>query len=359
MSETKGNLLLAIELKLDRPTVFQLFVDELGAALASSEILFDPGSKGRIVQGSHETGRISEWKQGERISLQWFPADWDRQKSTTIDIRFSATKTGTRIAIEHHGWDEVVEDATDLAGWFAAELIAPLLRASSPKRLGDWLTDRKARRPSGMQAQSTYRDPLYHHPNFSVVLDELGLEKKDYLLEVGCGGGAFLKEALQSGCRAAAVDHSPDMVQAVHELNRDKILEGRLVVLEANASSLPFINDTFTCAAMTGVLGLLSDPVKALAEIRRVLMPGGRLVVSGSDPELKGTPAAPEPIASRMNFFDEEELEELARKAGFEDVKVVRRNLEPLAREAGIPEEHIPLFSQPKGGARFLVVRKS
>jgi SAM-dependent methyltransferase len=130
------------------------------------------------------------------------------------------------------------------------------------------------------------------------------------------------------------------------------VREGRLEVREARAESLPFPDRTFSCAAMTGVLGFLPDPVAALAEIRRVLRRGGRFVALGSDPELKGTPAAPEPMASRLRFYDDAELAEIGRQAGFDPVEVVRRNLEPFAREVGVPEEHVPLFA---GVTRFLI----
>jgi SAM-dependent methyltransferase len=92
-----------------------------------------------------------------------------------------------------------------------------------------------------------------------------------------------------------------------------------------------------------------------LAEIRRVLRPGGRLVVLGSDPELMGTPAAPEPMASRLRFYDDEQLAALGRSAGFDEVEVARHDLEPFAREAGVPPEHVPLFA---GVTRFLLARR-
>src|SRR5258708_35581048 len=111
-----------------------------------------------------------------------------------------------------------------------------------------------------------------------------------------------LKEALKSGCRAAAIDHSPDMVRLAQEVNHGAVAEGRLAVKQASADHLPFPDATFTCAAMTGVLGFLPDPIAALREIRRELGEGGRRGVLGSDPTLAGTAAAPEPVASPVAF---------------------------------------------------------
>jgi ubiquinone/menaquinone biosynthesis C-methylase UbiE len=226
----------------------------------------------------------------------------------------------------------------------------------APAALGDWLTDRQARRPSGARFRDVYRDPLYHYPNFAVILAELALSAEDHLIEVGCGGGAFLKKALASGCRAAAVDHSAEMVRLARTENAVAVESGLLDVVEADAHALPFADETFTCAAMTGVLGFLREPVAALAEIRRVLAHGGRAVILGSDPELKGTPGAPEPMASRLRFYEDDELGQLGREAGFEGAEAVRRDLEPFAREAGVPQEHLPLFS---GATRFLLLRKA
>jgi hypothetical protein len=51
-----------------------------------------------------------------------------------------------------------------------------------------------------------------------------------------------------------------------------------------------------------------------------------------------------------------EVLKALGREAGFEAVQVERRSLERFAREAGVPEEALPLFAGE--GPRFLFARK-
>jgi SAM-dependent methyltransferase len=351
-------LRISLDVALAPATAFDLLLEELSAALARLDIRFESGPEGRLVERDFVVGVVVAWESGRRIALRWHAASWDPDEITDVEVTVDPSDEGARIILEHRGWGRLVGGPSELTGWFAGEVLAPVLRAIAPVAFGDWFTDRHARRPSGAESRATYADPLYHYPNFRVILSELALGPGDYLLEVGCGGGAMLKTALESGCRAAAVDHSPEMVRLARETNASAVAEGRLEVLESDAKSLPFADATFTCAAMTGVLGFLPDPAAALAEIRRVLRPGGRFVGLGSDPELRGTPGAPEPMASRLRFYDDRDLERLARTAGFAEVAVLRRDLEAFAREAGVPEEHLPLFaSKPGEGGRFLVCR--
>ncbi len=347
----------SIDLRLEPLAAFNVLVEELSEALARLGMRLDPGPAGHVTEGKAELGRVISWQPGAEIVLEWHQADWKRDELTKVEIRFEPVQEGTRVTLEHHDWGRLLGDqGGEHAGWFAREVAGPMLQAMGPSGLGDWLTDRRVRQPSGAQARATYRDPIYHRPNFLAMLKELALTRDDYLVEVGCGGGAFLHDALRSGCRAAAIDHSPEMVRLAREVNGDAVMEHRLEVLEAEAERLPYPDGRFTCAAMTGVFGFLSDPVAALAEIHRILAKSGRLVLFTSSRELRGTPAAPEPMASRIRFYEDEELGELARNAGFAEARVERPNLEPFAREVGVPEAALPLFSSRAG--QLLLARK-
>ena len=315
MNENSTNVRISLEVAIEPQAAFDIFVDELHLALLP-EVNFESGEHGRVTAGQFEIGDVTIWQPGKQIALRWRQADWEQEEINRVHMLFEAIPGGTRVTVVQEGWGKLVGSASELMGWFSGQVAAPLLRNTAPAAFGDWLTDRRARRPSGIQARDMYRDPLFHYPNFKVLLEELALTPQDYLIEIGCGGGAFLKEALQSGCRAAAIDHSPDMVQLAKAENQAAVKAGRLEVRQASAGQLPFADDTFTCAVMTGVLGFLPNPVAAFREIRRVLAQNGRFVCLGSDPELRGTPAAPEPMASRLNFYREEELNRLAVQAG-------------------------------------------
>jgi SAM-dependent methyltransferase len=184
----------------------------------------------------------------------------------------------------------------------------------------DRMTDRVARRPHGRAARKTYGADDVHSFAWEPVLDALQLTPADSLLDVGCGGGVFLRRALETGCGATGVDHSRDMVQLAHRTSG-----GRAPIVQASADRLPFEAEAFTAVSCIVAFFFFPDPVAALREFRRVLDPErGRIAVYTTAPELKGTPAAPYPLASRGHFYEDDELADLARTAGFESVEVRR-----------------------------------
>lgn len=180
----------------------------------------------------------------------------------------------------------------------------------------DWLIDRVARRPTGSRARSVYGAEDVHDFARRAILDALALAQHDHLLEIGCGGGLLLRDALKTGGRATGLDHSEEMVA----LATDRAPGAEIVL--GKAEILPFPDDTFTALAMSIVFLFLEDPDRVLRECARVLRPGGRLAVYTTGPELRGTPAAPEPIARRSHFYTDSRLAALARTAGFVEVAV-------------------------------------
>jgi SAM-dependent methyltransferase len=181
----------------------------------------------------------------------------------------------------------------------------------------DWLTDRVARRPAGRRAREVYGADDVHDFARRAILEALALEPEDRLLDVGCGGGLLLRDALASGATVTGLDHSEEMAR----LARERASAADVVL--GSAERLPFADASFTAIAMSIVFLFLPDPIAVLRECRRVLAPGGRLAVYTTSPALRGTPAAPEPLASRGHFYEDEVLADLARQAGLATVAVV------------------------------------
>jgi SAM-dependent methyltransferase len=269
----------------------------------------------------------------------------------TVTLRLEPRGGRSRVELTFSGWRAAFEGGwTEELGWAVASAFAPFVRESGPEARTDWLVDRVARRPSGVLAEADYADPTYHRPHFVVLLDALALVPTDRLLEVGSGGGAFLRQTLPKVREATAVDHSAELLRVVETQNRAEVRSGRLTLVEADAAHLPLPSGRFTAAVLTSVFGLLPDPFGALQEVRRVLGPGGRLAIFTTAEEVRGTPAAPEPIASRIHFYTDVELVDLARKAGFQKVQVARPDLYDAAVRAGLPEEVRRVFRGSRAG---------
>jgi SAM-dependent methyltransferase len=339
---------------LARGATFTTVVEELRESLTRLGLTFEPGPKGGITEAGVPVGEVEVWVPKERIRLAWHSAPWYRSVETRVELRFSDAASGTRVTLDQQGGEKILGGPEELVGWFSSALLGPHLASLAPVRMGDWVTDRVARRPSGTAARTVYADPRYHWPNFLLILETLDLSPRDRLLEVGCGGGAFLHEALKSGCRATALDHSPEMVRLAQRANSEAVAEGRAQILESDAGTLPVEDASFTCAVSTGVFGLLPDPRAMLRESQRALMVGGRLVIFGGTKELVGTPACPEPVASRSHFYEDAEMEEMARTAGFRDAEVRHPELAPYAVRAKLPPDAVAFFRGTRSG--FLLV---
>jgi SAM-dependent methyltransferase len=174
----------------------------------------------------------------------------------------------------------------------------------------DWLTDRVARRPAGARARRVYGAEDVHDFARRAILDALALQPGERLLDIGCGGGLLLGDALRAGAVVSGLDHSEEMVALARER------APQATVLHGTAERLPFAAAAFDAVSMSVVFLFLADPVAALAEARRVLCRGGRLALFTSAPELIGTPAAPEPLARLGHFYSDAELLALAHEAG-------------------------------------------
>ena len=166
----------------------------------------------------------------------------------------------------------------------------------------------------------TYGADDVHSFLWEPVLAALALGAHDRLVDVCCCGGVFLRRAVESGCAGTGLDHSRDMVR----LGR-KTTGGRARIVHGSAEQLPFADAEFTAVSSLVAFFFFPEPVVVLREFLRVVDPGrGRIAVYTTAPELKGTPAAPYPLATRGHFYEDDELAALAREGGFGSVEVRR-----------------------------------
>jgi len=97
------------------------------------------------------------------------------------------------------------------------------------------------------------------------------------VVDVGCGGGRAVAELAERGARAVGVDLDPAMIAVA----RERCPAGDFHI--GDVCDLPLETGSVSGYRADKVLHLLDDPARALAEARRVLAPGGRAVLLGSD----------------------------------------------------------------------------
>jgi SAM-dependent methyltransferase len=149
-------------------------------------------------------------------------------------------------------------------------------------------------------------------------------------LDVGCGNGAFT-EMLVERCAPAAVDGiDPSEAQLAFARTRPAARSAHFH--QGDAMALPFPDDSFDVAVMPLVIFFVPDPAKGVAEMARVVRPGGTVAAYGWDLLEGGFPYAslqaemrelgvapgmpPSPQASRIDV-----LVDLWKGAGLESVE--------------------------------------
>lgn len=114
------------------------------------------------------------------------------------------------------------------------------------------------------------------------AIQVLGLGPDDWLLDVGCGTGWAVVHAAQRlpGGMACGIDLSPGMVARAQALAQGvHNVEFRV----ADAEAIPYPSGRFNAVICTNSFHHYAAPLKALQEMRRVLKPGGQLVILDSD----------------------------------------------------------------------------
>lgn len=110
-----------------------------------------------------------------------------------------------------------------------------------------------------------------------LLFDVLGSVAGKTLLDVGCGDGAFALKLAQRGAVVIGLDPDPAMIAAARQRARIENVQLRLIVGKSEA--LPFPNSEFDLVLAVAALCFVPDAERAIAEMARVLKPGGRLII--------------------------------------------------------------------------------
>ena len=166
-------------------------------------------------------------------------------------------------------------------------------------------------------------------PGRAAAIKQLGLERNDSVLEVGIGTGLTLP-LYPPTCRLTGIDLSQEMldkaVERVQTLTRTNVT---LKVMDA--TSMDLADDEFDKAIATYTISAVPDPVAVLREMRRVVKPGGVIVILNhfrSERRLAGRlEDLVAPLCTRLGWKSNLALGPLLAQVGLEPELVVRLNM--------------------------------
>src|ERR1700683_4454062 len=187
----------------------------------------------------------------------------------------------------------------------------------------------QCKKPTGFFGRFTlWRMNKSHSKLTDWGLTHATVELRFTVLDVGCGGGRTISKlaAMAAQGKIHGIAYSEESVAAARRYNAQAIQVGRVEIHQADVGKLPFADNTFDLVTGVETHFWWPDIATGLREIRRVLKPGGTLlliaeVYKGADTTVSRLCEKYAPISGmKMLTFDEHR--DLLTSVGFTDVRI-------------------------------------
>lgn len=156
------------------------------------------------------------------------------------------------------------------------------------------------------------------HPGREAAIRYLDVKPGQHVLEVGIGTGLNLP-LYPPLCRLTGIDLSEEMLRRAHERVAERGLTN-VTLLPMDATVMDFQDDAFDSSVATYTISAVPDPIGVLREMRRVVQPGGNIVVLNhfrSDKRVIGRlEDMVAPVCTRLGWKSNLPLEPLLREVG-------------------------------------------
>ena len=137
---TENRITVSTVVRVDPQAAFRIFTEEIdiwwrrgpryrfhdGALRFESE---------RLMEADEQIGRVLAWEPGRRLLLESFTWTFRPGEHTEVEVRFDAIGDGTRVTVEHRGWEwrptAAGEFRTVVGLWWGTALAAMRERATS------------------------------------------------------------------------------------------------------------------------------------------------------------------------------------------------------------------------------------
>jgi ubiquinone/menaquinone biosynthesis C-methylase UbiE len=155
---------------------------------------------------------------------------------------------------------------------------------------------------------------------YPLMAEALDARADDELLEVACGSGVFLAHHAAHVRFVAGLDRSDLQVDLARRQLADRLAAGTAEIVKGDAADLPWGDERFSAVTCMGSMEAFPEPSRALAEMLRVLRPGGRVALGMGFRVPAGTET--HQVMGGTWEWSEADARRLVEEAGFVDVSV-------------------------------------
>lgn len=187
----------------------------------------------------------------------------------------------------------------------------------------------QVRHPSGIFSGLVARQMNRTNANMNKTMVQLlEIKPTDHVLEIGFGGGGALDEmtkSVESGL-VAGIEVSDAMLRRGRKRFNNIISRGKMELKKGSSAKIPYEDGFFDKACAMNCIYFWPNPVADLKEIRRVLKQNGVLIIAVvAKEELEKFP----PARHGFLIYSDDQIKNLLSDAGFADVHIERRKVQP------------------------------
>lgn len=185
-----------------------------------------------------------------------------------------------------------------------------------------------ARKPEGELGDKLLERMNRSHENLAQwVCSQLNIEKNDYILDIGCGGGVNVKrfaEIISDDGKVVGLDYSDVSVEKTTKLNEEFIKEGKVEVVEGSVSEMSFDDGTFDMVTGFETIYFWPNFIEDLKEVNRVLKKDGVLCFGNEARHEDGEMDKYDDLIDLldMKIYTDEVLEKSLESAGFKEIEL-------------------------------------
>ena len=162
-----------------------------------------------------------------------------------------------------------------------------------------------------------------HLPMAQWALEHIKIPDNGKIADLGCGGGYNIKRMLEMSAKAKFIglDISDESVKKAQKVNKDE-LGKRVKIIKGSSEKLPFKDNSIDLITAFETVFFWKKPEKAFREIFRSLVKGGCFAVINNygDPDVDWEKKVP-----CMTRYTAEQIAEMLKTAGFEDISVNKK----------------------------------